>query len=298
MINQRRAVGAVLLTATLLLQSFFLHAEQSVTKVAKHCLWRVKGATNSVYLLGSVHLLKENFYPLPEPIETAYSNCATVVFEIDQDRPAEIQQKFAAVRRLPDNKTLEDVLSKETYALLESYLQTNKIPMQAFERLQPWMVALFLAAREWEKLGYDPDAGVEHYFFDKAKADHKRMDALETIDFQLGLFTSLTPEENDSLVKGTLLEVKESRKMIGALVAAWKAGDVNKLDKLVSVGMKEFPRLHKKLVIDRNHQWIGQIEQMIKSGQNIFVVVGAGHLGGKQGVLELLKAKGYKLEQL
>ncbi len=275
-------------------------AQQAVKPATKHSLWKVEGRTNAMYLFGSIHFLKKSFYPLPQPIEDAYKQSQVVVFEADLGEMSspEAQLKMLQSGQAPEGERLKDVLAKETYAKLESHLTEAGLPIAVFEPLRPWMVAVALVSTEIIKLGYNPEDGVDKYFYGKVKKDKKEMVPLETLDFQLGLFTSLTKQEQDAMLRETLQEVSNFKKDMQGIIDAWKTGDTQGLDRFMLEAMRDYPQLHKKLLIDRNKQWVDKLQKLHASGKTVFVVVGAAHLVGKDSVVDLLNAKGLKARQL
>jgi len=278
----------------------FVQAQPAPKTQAKHCLWKVEGRTNTAYLFGSIHFLKKEFYPLPTPIEDAYKKSQMVVFEADFDemRSPEAQVKMLQKGQYPEGQTLKQNLSKDTYAKLDAYLSEALGSAALFDSLRPWMVAIALLGMELQKLGFNPEHGVDKYFFDKAKQDKKPIVALETIEFQLGLFAGLSKEEEDAMLKETLQEISSFKKILSELTDAWKTGDTKKLDELTLDAMRQFPQIHKKLLLDRNKEWSAKIEKQLAEGKNIFMVVGAAHLVGKESVVDLLTRKGFKVSQM
>lgn len=274
-------------------------AQQATKPATKHCLWKVEGRTNTAYLFGSIHFLTKDFYPLPAPIEEAYKQSQIVVFETDFEtmEAPEAQLKMVQAGQYPPGQTLKQQVSKETYAELDSFLTKSVGIGSAFDQFKPWMVAVALLGLELKKLGFDPEHGVDKHFFTRAKKDRKSVVALETVDFQLGLFTGLTKEENEAMLKETLQEIGGFKQMLSEITTAWKTGDAQKLDALILDAMRDYPQVHKKLLLDRNRQWADKIEKLLADGKNIFVVVGAAHLVGKDSMVDLLSGKKLKVQQ-
>ena len=275
-------------------------AQQAAKPQTKHSLWKVEGRTNALYLFGSIHFLKKDFYPLPQPIEDAYKQAQVVVFEVDlgEMEAPESQVKMVQSGQYPEGQTLKSNLSKETYAKLESYLTETGLPAAVFDPLRPWMVAVALIGSELIKLGYDPQQGVDKYFYSKAKKDKKDIVPLETLDFQLNFFTGMTKQEEEAMLRETLQEIANFKTDLQGIIDAWKTGDSKALEKFMLDAMKDYPALHKKLLIDRNKQWVDKLQKLHASGKTVFVVVGAAHLVGKESVIDLLNAKGLKARQL
>jgi uncharacterized protein len=267
-------------------------------KPAKQSLWKVQGKSNAVYLLGSIHFLKSDFYPLPQPIEDAYKRSGMVIFETDFAEMAASQGKFLKAGMLPPGETLSQHVSEETYALLQSYLRENIGAATMLDQFRPWMVSVTLLTLELMKLGYDPQQGVDRYFFNKAQRDKKRLGSFESVDFQLSFFTGLTRAEQDQMLSESVREAKGIKGQISEIVNAWKTGDSKALDKLIVQEMRDHPEIHKKLLLDRNAQWVTKLVEQLAGKEDVFVVVGAGHLVGAGSVVDLLQKKGYRVEQL
>jgi uncharacterized protein len=277
-----------------------VRAQQAAKPQTKHSLWKVEGRTNALYLFGSIHFLKKDFYPLPQPIEDAYKQAQVVVFEVDlgEMEAPETQVKMVQSGQYAEGQTLKGNLSAETYAKLEAYLTEAGLPAAVFDPLRPWMVAVALIGSELIKLGYDPQQGVDKYFYSKAKKDKKEIVPLETLDFQLSFFTGMTKQEEEAMLRETLQEIANFKKDLQGIIDAWKTGDSKALEKFMLDAMKDYPALHKKLLIDRNKQWVDKLQKLHASGKTVFVVVGAAHLVGKESVIDLLNAKGLKARQL
>jgi len=271
----------------------------STNKAAKHCLWEVKGKSNSVFLLGSMHMMKENMYPLADELEAAYKKSSVLVFETDMkvmESPA-FAMKLMGKATYPEGESLKKNLSPAMYSLLVSNLQHSLVGVEMLDKFKPWMAAMTLLVLELQKEGFDVQNGLDKHFFAQATADKKTFDQFETPEFQAGLFTGLTDKESEEFLGQTLRDLVVLKNEFDQLAKAWTIGDTNALDKLILDSFREYPTMHKKLLLDRNRSWIAKLEQLLKEDQDVLVVVGAGHLVGKDSVVDLLAAKGYKLEQ-
>ena len=222
----RHALSSLVVFAILFQPVTSTLAQQPAKAGTKHCLWKVQGKTTTAYLFGSIHFLKKEFYPLPKPIEDAYASSQVVMFEADFDemQAPQTQLKMLQQGRYPEGDTLKQHLSKETYAKLQSYLTESVGAGEAFDSFKPWMVAVALLGLELQKLGFDPQHGVDKYFFGKATQDKKTVLPLETVDFQMGLFSGLTQAEGEAMLKETLQEISSFKKMLGEMTDAWKNG--------------------------------------------------------------------------
>jgi uncharacterized protein YbaP (TraB family) len=286
-------------------------AAPATSSSGKHPLWKVSSPTNSIYLLGSIHVLRKTDYPLPDVIESAFSNAPVAAFEADinemQDPAVAIQMLTKCM--LPEGETLADRLSPELYKAFTNKVSevskslTNQagesaMALMMIDRFTPGMAATTLATVQLDKLHLDPKYGLDKQLYDRAKKDGKKTLALETVEFQLNLFTQLSKEEGEVFLKTTLTDMDKLEAELPEFIQAWKNGDPVQLEKLLDEATEQAPGLYKRLISDRNARWIPKIEDMLKQNNNSIVVVGTGHLVGKDNVVQLLAKKGYKVTQL
>ena len=170
--------------------------------------------------------------------------------------------------------------------------------MEAFESMKPSIAAMTLSMLEGAKLGADQEHGLDRYFIGKAHKEGKQLVWLETVDFQMDLITSFSKEEEELVMKTTLKEMDKLKQEYGNIVKAWQTGDSDGLEKLLNESMQEAPTIFKRLLTDRSKSWVPKIEEFLSGDKNVIVIVGAAHLVGKEGVVELLKKKGFKVTQL
>jgi uncharacterized protein YbaP (TraB family) len=215
--------------------------------------------------------------------------------DLDSINKPEFQAKMMTLGLYPEGQTLEQNVSKETYRLLEKKLVAAGLPIAHFSRLRPWVCALALTIMEFQRLGFDPSYGIDTHFFNKAKKDGKEKIFLETIDYQLGLFTKMGKVEQESFLRQALKDLEVIETMASEMVSSWKTGDVDKLNAIIKLSFKEYPGIYNRFIIQRNKKWISRIEDLMRQDENVLVIVGAGHLVGTENILELLKKKGYKI---
>lgn len=262
-------------------------------------LWYVANGKNVIYLLGSVHLLTSESFPLADAIEKAYVNSSKLVFETDIagfNDPA-FQARTATLGLFPEGQTLRHYVSKKTYSSLEKKVEKLGLSMELFDRFRPWLCALTLAAVELQRLGLNPNYGVDNYYFNKARADGKEVLFLESVDDQLRLFTEMSKKQEESFLEQTLEDLEVLGVKLSDLIAAWANGDSERLGSIVELGFKDHPEIYKKMVIQRNRNWVTQIDDLIQKGENALIIVGAAHLVGNENVLSLLRSRGHKIEQ-
>jgi hypothetical protein len=273
--------------------------EAKPSATSHHSLWKVQGKQATLYLLGSVHALQEKDYPLPPVIENAFTNAQIVAFETDigeLENPA-TAMKMMTKSQLPEGQTLENVLSPETYKAFMKQVEDSGAPSIMVERMKPAMAAMTLEIFVLLKTGLNPEHGVDKHFYPLAQSAGKEIVPLETVDFQVELITGLSKEEGELLMKSTLKEIDTVQKDLSELIKAWREGDADKLQKLMNDAMADSPAVYKRLLTDRNHSWIPKIEELARGERNAIIIVGAGHLVGKEGVVELLKKDGLKVTQ-
>lgn len=266
---------------------------------SKSCLWIVHAESETIYLLGSLHILKSDAYPLAASIEEAYLSSRKVVFETDMNAMTDpaVQQKMLALGLYPEGKTLDQHLSGETRNLLNKKMTELGLPMQQFARFKPWFIALTLATFELQRLGYNPAHGIDMHFFNRAKADEKELGFLEPVEHQIDLLGKMTNQDQESFLNQTLEEMDIVAELASEMTAYWESGDAEKLYNLMNRSFKDHPAIRDRLLVERNKKWVTRIESLMKENQNVLVIVGAGHLVGPDSVVDLLKKKGYQVKQ-
>jgi uncharacterized protein YbaP (TraB family) len=190
------------------------------------------------------------------------------------------------------------VLSADTYGQVSQHLADLGVPIEPLKRLKPWMLAVTFEELEWQKAGYDPDLGLDKHFYDRAQAEGKAVQGFETAEFQLSLFDGMPMDQQDRMLADTLKDLDTEINNVNKMADAWKAGDALAVERIVLPDLKQDPAMYKRLLVDRNRTWLPQLEALFARRGHAFVVVGAAHLLGPDGLLALLKGKGYAVEQL
>jgi len=295
-----RKLTIVLLVTIILSFSFLINVETSQEKVSKNTLWRVNSEENSVYLLGSLHLLKRENYPLNAQIEKAFNDSEILVLEVDMKSMTDpsTQQMILSRGMLPQGDSLDQQISLETYELAKEKTQTLGLDISAFKQFKPWFFAMTLTVVKLQALGFNPQDGLDTYLFSRAKEAGKQILGLETFKQQLGMLDTLSTVNQDKLLGQTFKELDILENEMDIIIKAWSSGDIKVLESTMLKSFEEYPVLFQKLIIERNKTWIKKIESFLKNKKNYMVVVGAAHLAGKQGIVELLKKKGYAVIQL
>ncbi len=298
--NWLKAILAFLILGFFLTGGVAAATQQSDSEVtSKNCLWSVEAGGNTVYLLGSLHVLKADAYPLAAAIEEAYSSSRKVVFETDMNamtNPA-VQQKMLALGLYPEGQTLDQHLSGQTKNLLKQKMSELGLPMQQFARFRPWFIALTLATFELQRLGYNPMYGIDMHFFGRAKEDEKELGFFEPVEYQIDLLGKMTNQDQESFLNQTLEEMDIVAELAADMTAYWESGDAENLYQLMNRSFKDHPGIRDRLLIQRNKNWTSQIEALMKENKIVLIIVGAGHLVGPDSVIDQLKKKGYSVKQ-
>lgn len=244
-------------------------------------------------------MLKPDDRVLPPSVEAAYRRASGLVMEMNL-KEAAAEAATAPVRALsllPDERTLAGELGPEAYARFEAAAPRLGIDPAAVAHYRPWFVALLVTQAAYASEGYAFSDGVESQLSARAEADGKPVIGLETMTEQLGLFAALTADDQRRLLLYSLDDSEESPALLEEVVAAWRRGDARALETLLSQGFDAFPELYAPLTSDRNRRWIPTFERLLGERRDYLVIVGALHLVGPQGVLEQLRARGYRVTQ-
>jgi len=295
------------LAAALALPVAFAEQPQAAAPAAqpaRHALlWKVSDADNSVYLLGSFHLLKQDDYPLPKEIDAAFEDAESLVFEVD---PREMTapetmatiQKYAAYDA---GKSLSTVLPKATHDKLGNLMSLSGGSVQALEQSEPWMVSLSLVLGVTNALGFKADLGMDRHLMARAAEAGKPTAGLETIEQQMKAMDAVPHAEQAQGLDEFLDDPKQAIKQLQDMHDWWRAGDVAKLDRDMRAEMaKKSPESYRLLDVDRNNAWLPKVEARLKESKadDTLVVVGTLHLLGDDGLVEKLRAKGYAVERI
>jgi uncharacterized protein len=262
--------------------------------------WKVTGRDGAIYLVGSVHLLTKDFYPLHAALESAYKDSDLLVEEVDIADMTGPAAQMAMLQKgmQPSSTPIDKVLTPATMALLQKKSAELNLPIDALKQFKPWMIALTIEAMQWMKAGFDPQLGLDMHFYEQAKKDNKAVQGLETVEYQLARFDEMPPELQDHLLAETLKELDTEQASMPKLIESWRSGDAAAVEKIVLKDLQQEPQLYQRLLVERNKNWMPKLEALFARRSRALVVVGAAHLVGPDGLLAMLKAKGFKVEQL
>jgi uncharacterized protein YbaP (TraB family) len=265
-------------------------------------LWVISQGEDQVYLGGTIHLLRNSDYPLPAPFEAAYDMADELYFETDLgtiNSPA-FQQQVMAQLTYQDGRTLSSVLSDEAYNALQTYVSNSglPIPMPMLESFKPGLLISTLSVLEMQKMGFTPQ-GVDAYFFTRAIGDGKQRGQLESIEEQLSMLSGMGEGYESDYVLYSLADFEQLEDELGNIVTHWRNGNTDSLREDFIGPMREQSEvLYQELLVDRNRNWIPQIEAMFHDDNTELVLVGVAHMLGDDGLLAALRSRGYDVTHL
>jgi uncharacterized protein YbaP (TraB family) len=262
---------------------------------AKSCVWKVtspRGGT--LYLGGSVHALRSKDYPLPPPYNRALQASSRLVLEVDPVAVKTATKKLMEAGKYSGNDGLKKHVDPRTYDYLRRFFALRGVPEQKFSHYRPWMIELMLESAPSENI----HLGVEEHLTNRAQADRKPVDGLESVTEHMTPFVGLSDRQSEALLLVFFVNLgRTDLPQTGKMLDAWRRGDTDTVSADLRGAYQDFPAFYDRLITDRNRRWIPKIENYIKSGETVFVVAGAGHMGSHDGVVALLRERGYAVEQ-
>jgi len=274
----------------LLLLFFYLPA------FAQSSVWQISKNNKTMYIGGTVHVLQQDDYPLPEEFTQAFNRADKIVFETNMTEvrsPAFTQRMMQQMLYLP-GQSLKNVLDSQTYERLREYF-SDKIPMSQIDGLKPGMVVIMLSAIEFQRLGMVV-AGVDEYFWRRAQDENKSIGTLETIEEQLAFIMNMGQGNENEMIMKTLDDIEHTESMISLLKQAWRSGAELQIKQLVLQEMiDDYPQVYEDLLVRRNSSWMPHIEAMLDNNEIELLLVGTLHLVGDDGLLQQLRSKGYSV---
>ena len=262
-------------------------------------LWKVTGDDSgpSIYLAGSIHILSEDDHPLHPAFEAAYRAVDDLVLEIATNEDPGSDTLALEKGMYGKGRKISDDLSPQMYAELGKYLKGVGLPPTAMDGFRPWMASMTISITEIMKMGGRPELGVDTFFEERAVKDGKTVRGLETTEFQIGLFAKLDKEEQEKMLGSTLKDMATVETDFPKMVKAWRQGDDATVEQMIDDSMSGSPQFRKELLDNRNENWAKKIKEYIKGDKDIMVIVGAAHLVGEKGLIELLKVSGLRVER-
>jgi uncharacterized protein YbaP (TraB family) len=261
-------------------------------------LWRATGATNHVYLLGSVHVLREGDHVASPAVEEAYAAATRLVMEIDFDDLDSAALGELMSRRATDAGGLVESLGADGYAQAAAQAAALGLDLEPLRPTEPWFAALGVTEMALARLGFAADHGVESEFTKRALADGKPIAGLETAEFQVDLLDGMPVSRQREMFLKSIDEAAHLPELIDELLRAWQRGDERALRGELEETFAPFPDLYRTLIVDRNERWMPQLVELLAAPHDTLVIVGALHLIGDHSVIGLLEAQGYRVQRL
>jgi uncharacterized protein YbaP (TraB family) len=273
-------------------------ATAAKTVDADPALWVVKDDDTTIYLFGTVHLLKPGLSWFDEAVKTAFDASDELVQEIVLPDPQAVQKALIATAINPTGPGLEQKLPADTRKAYLAALADLGVPAASFDRFDPWFAATSLSVLKLVKAGYDPNSGTEQALSAAAKQAGKPVTGLETLEQQFGYFDGLSEKSQIAFLADTIKQLPDAEKEIDKMVTQWAAGDTDALAETMNEGLDATPEIAKVLLLDRNVRWASWIADRMAKPGTVFVAVGAGHLAGKDSVQAQLAAHHLKAERI
>jgi len=266
---------------------------------ALHSLWEVHGKHNTVYILGSIHVLRPSDYPLPAAVLDAYSSAKSLFMEVDLDEmdSPQVQAELLASAALPEGKTLAAVLGNQRYERARALAGEVGVDLATFDQFTPWFAAEAISQLQLTQLGFQAQSGVEMYFLDRARSDGKTVAGLETVHDQIALFDAMSLDAQAEYLLSSLEEARDLPKEVDLMVRAWQHGDTAWFESELKGEIGRDPKLYQSVLGVRNRKWLPKIEALLNDDKNCLVIVGTGHLAGAGSVIDLLRKDGIVVTQ-
>lgn len=276
-----------------------LAAAKASRGAGEPAVWTFADEDTTIHIMGTVHFLRPELDWRSDKIDIALAEADTLVFEADVSSPDAASEMMAFVSShalFTDGRQLTSLLDEAETEELKAALDYLGFPLGAMETFRPWYAAVNLSVLQMQKDGFDPNAGVEQVLEREGKAAGKDFAYLETIEEQLGRFANLPDDEQVDFLISSAESVEEGSEMLDALVDEWEDGDVAGLAALMSnPEMMGSEAIYDALLKERNQDWVPKVEAMLDEPGTVLIAVGAGHLAGKDSVIELLRAQGYEV---
>jgi uncharacterized protein YbaP (TraB family) len=274
-------------------------AKAAATKDADPAIWVVKDADTTIYLFGTVHVLKPGLSWFDEAVKAAFDKSDTVVLEmIEPDLPT-MQGLIMKTALAPaGDPTLTAKLPEASRAPYAAALTDLGMRADALDRFEPWFAAMTLSIAPLQKLGYDPNSGAERTITEAAKAANKQLVGLETAEQQLGFFDGLPAEQQIKFLVSTVNDYADAGPTLDKMVVQWAAGNPDALGATLNEEMRKTPELAKVVLSDRNAHWADWISARMAKPGTVFIAVGAGHLAGSDSVQAYLARHNLKAERI
>lgn len=265
---------------------------------AKSPVWKISKDGNYLFLGGTMHLLTKSDYPLPKAFEEAYNGSMILVLEADLQKMGspEFQKVLSQNALYFGDEDITQFLKPDTVLDLKKYLDERGVDIQSISKFKPGMLSVTLTMIELQRLGL-VGTGVDEFFSMRALNDSKEIQYLETVYEQLEFLSKMGEGDEDEMIEYTLNDMEQLPGIIGSIKSAWRNGDNSQLQEIaLKPWADRFPEVYDLLLVERNNKWVPEIEKMLATRDVEFILFGALHLAGEQGILAQLQARGYTVE--
>ena len=297
---KKNITGLVMFVLIIIFWAPFVLKDDIAADESKSFFWKVRSETATAYILGSIHFAKPEFYPMKANIENAFNSSSILVVEVNvtaADNP-KMQETVMSKGIYRGEETIKDNIDSELNRLLDDYLKKNNIPVETILKLKPGMLALTISAAQFMNLGYFPEHGIDLYFLNRSQ-HIKPILELESMDEQLSMIFDM-PNEN-LFLKYTLVDLSKIETILDDMFTFWEKGDLVAMDNLLLkpyANDPEFQPILKIFFYDRNIKMTSKIKDYLKTDKTYFIVIGAGHMVGEKGIINLLNNGQYEVTQL
>lgn len=261
-------------------------------------VWLISKNGSSLFLGGSVHILRNEDFPLPNAFDRAFEQSTMLILETDVEQMADEKIILYLMTQmfLPNNKTLKSILTPDTYKMLQEKCAEYGFSIDSVSRYKPSIVINMLSAIEMQKLGFAQE-GVDLYYLEKAKKIKKPLGFLETVEVQIDLFVTMGEGYEDDFVRYSLYDMDNTENELDSIVSEWRKGKASSTEASVLEMRDQWPILYKTILADRNAAWMPKINNYLAIGSPVFIIVGLAHLHGPDGLLKQLADSGCTVEQ-
>lgn len=265
----------------------------------KQFLWKVQKDSATVYLVGSIHMLDESVYPLPWQYIEAFNSSERLILEMNLDSLDLGMVTGLLLKRgvYTDDRTLKTVLPDDTWQLAKAKVEAFGFDITMMNKFRPWFVMLTISALEMQKRGFKAEHGLDMHFYNMAKEKGLPISGLESLADQVMMFDDVPDSVQVKVLQHSLVEDDTQKDQLEDIVDAWRNGDTERIEEIVMGDLKASPEAYDAVLVKRNHNWYPKIRRILTKKGTTFVVVGAGHLIGAEGLLELLRRDGYQVIQ-
>lgn len=279
------------------LKTFLVLAIFCAREIQAACVWKVTSGDGKIlYLGGSVHALRKSDYPLPAPYLQAFDASSRLALEVDKQSLLGLNKVLDSEGKYRRGDSLKKHVDPRTYAWLRRLFELMNIPEENFAKYKPWYIVEILQSGSTHRAM--PDMGVDEFLMRRAERKSMPVVGLETMLEHARVFSGLSDRESEILLLSTFIPGASDPALRDKMISAWRRGEAENLQQMTKSGFNEFPAFRERLLDARNRAWVPKIESYLDSGKVYFVVVGSAHFGGGNGVLALLRAKGYQIEQM